>query len=307
MKYIIILILMVSWSVSAQQIPLSTIFVENPFAFNPAVAGSDNGFKARINSRLQWLGFGDGPFSNTLSAYGPHAARNIGYGGNLLIDRTGPVSMLKVNGGFAANFDIGSDIRASLGLSLGIIQYRADGTQFDLPDNTIEDKKAPKVSMSNTKPDAGTGIFIYHYDWYVGFSAQQLFSNTIKFSPEGEYKSGDENRLKTHFYGHAAYRFTMVNKFVIEPTILMRMVSSIPLQMDFCGRVIYDHTFWGGISARNTFESLDDLSLIFGYIHERRLSVSIAYDFSFAKIRKYTAGTIELVIGYNFDEVKKRR
>ena len=134
-----------------------------------------------------------------------------------------------------------------------------------------------------------------------------MFNSSLKLSSDGEYKTGDENRLKPHFYGYGGYRFIMVNSFVIEPTVLMRMVPSAPLQMDFCARVIYDKTFWGGISARNTFESFDDLSLIFGYIHERRLCVSIAYDFSFAKIRKYTAGTVELVLGYNFDEIRRGR
>ena len=307
-----ILFLMVSVSVTGRQIPISTIFVENPFAFNPAVAGTDNGFKARINSRMQWLGFGDGPFTNTLSGFGPHAIKNIGYGANLIIDRTGPISMLKANGGFASNFFITSDIRASLGLNLGIIQYRADGTQFDLPNRInggADDPKAPATIMTSTVPDAGAGMYIYHHDYFIGFSAQQLFNSILKLSNEeaAVYTKTDENRLKPHFYMYGGYRLFLDNKLVVEPAILLRMTPSTPMQMDFCARVIYDHTFWGGISARNTFDSFDDLSLIFGYIHERRISVAIAYDFSFAAIRKYTAGTVELVLGYNFDDVRRGR
>ena len=292
-------------TVFAQQIPISTIFVENPFAFNPAVAGSDNGFKLRLNQRLQWLGFGDGPVTTVLSGYGPHSIRNIGYGGTIVSDKTGTMSTLKASAAFASNFAIDGDIRVSLGLNLGMIQYKADGTQFDLGDD-IPDDRAPHAVMSSFLPDAGTGIFVYHYDWYVGLSAQQLLNNNVKFSnATGEDKK--LNRLKTHLYGLAGYRFTMVNKFIVEPSVLVRPVVSGPLQIDISGRVMLDETFWGGISVRNTFDSFDDMSLIFGYIHERRIYISISYDYSFAKIAKYTAGTIELVLGYNFDVQPTRR
>jgi type IX secretion system PorP/SprF family membrane protein len=295
---------MLTMAVSAQQVPISTIFVENPFAFNPALAGTDNGFKVRLNSRMQWMGFGDGPVTNVLSAYGPHAVRPMGYGANVAFDKTGPVSMLKANGCFGYNIYLqASDIRVSFGLSLGFIQYKADGTQFSLL--SPNDPKAPETVMSNFKPDAGAGVYVYHHDWFFGISAQQLFSNNIKFTKEGE--DNKLNRLKTHYYLYGGYRQPMVNKIDFEPSVLIRMVTSLPMQMDINARVIYDKRIWGGLSARNTFESFDDLSLIFGYIHDRRLSVSIAYDFTFANIRKYTAGTIELVLGYNFDEVRRGR
>ena len=131
-------LILMCWNISAQQIPISTIFMENPFLFNPAVAGTDNGFKLRMNNRLQWMGFGDAPITNQLSAYGPHKRRNIGYGGNIAYDKTGPTSTFKMNGAFATNFAITFDIRASFGLNLGLLQYRADGTQFELEDE-VED------------------------------------------------------------------------------------------------------------------------------------------------------------------------
>ena len=292
-------------TVSAQQIPISTIFVENPFAFNPAVAGSDNGFKLRLNQRLQWMGFGDAPLTTLVCGYGPHKVRNIGYGGIISSDNTGPTGRLRASGAFATNFAIDGDIRISLGLSLGVLQFKVDGTKLDLGTG-VADPKAPSTVMKSFQPDAGAGVFVYHYDWYFGFSAQQLINNNIKLSgTSGE--DSKRNRLKTHLYGFAGYKFTMVNKFVIEPAVLVRPMISGPLQMDISGRVIYQEQFWGGLSVRNTFKSFEDMSLIFGYIHERRIYISISYDYSFAKIARYTAGTVELVLGYNFDIQPSRR
>ena len=304
-RYLILWLMMLVWNVSAQQIPVSSLFVENPFLFNPAVAGTENGFKIRMDNRFQWIGFGDAPITNQLSAYGPHKLRNIGYGGNISYDVTGPTSLFKMNGAFATNFAINFDIRVSLALNLGLIQYRADGTQFEFEDG-LDDLRYPKTVMSNFKPDAGTGLYVYHYDWYVGLSAQQLFNNNIKLVKGGE--DSKRNRLKTHFYGIAGYKFYSNDKhWVIEPTILASKVVALPVQLDLTGRVVYKEQFWGGLNMRNTFESFNDITVLVGYIHERRIHIGIAYDYSFAKVRNWTAGTIELVVGYNFDDIRKGR
>jgi len=292
-------------TVSAQQVPISTLFVENPFAFNPAIAGTDNSFLVRINHRSQWLGFVDAPVTEHVSAYGPTKTKNLGYGGNLNFDRTGPISALKMNGAFATNFAINFDVRVSFGLNLGFIQYRADGTVFDPYEEG--DLLAEKTVMANFLPDAGAGMYVYHNDWYMGLSAQQLFNNKLKLSPKGE--NSPRNRLRTHFYGYAGYRFTdgVAKTMVIEPSILLSKVVANPMQMDISARVILRQQFWGGLCARNTFESFNDLSLLVGYMHNKIFHVSLAYDFTFAQIRSYTAGTIELALGYNFDSWKSSR
>jgi hypothetical protein len=113
--------------------------------------------------------------------------------------------------------------------------------------------------------------------------------------------------MKTHFYGYGGYRQPLMGNIVVEPVVLARKVVSLPMQLDVNARVIYDNTIWGGIGIRNTFESFDDMSLIFGYIHERTIYISLAYDFTFAKIRKFTAGTFELAFGWNFEEIRRGR
>ena len=291
--------------VYAQQIPVSTLYMENPFAFNSAIAGTSRSFMLRVNHRSQWLGFSDAPITEHFSAFGPTKARNIGYGGNINFDKTGPISMLKMNGAFAANFAINFDIRVSFGLNLGGIQYRADGTVFDAyePDDNV----APMTVMSKFLPDGGAGMYVYHNDWYIGLSAQQLFNNRLKLAKNGS--NSNDNRLRTHFYGYAGYQFGdgVMRNLVIEPMILIRKVVANDMQMDLSARVILKGEFWGGLCARNTFKSFNDLSLLFGYIHNKTLNVSIAYDFTFAQIRSYTAGSIELVLGYNFDSWKPSR
>jgi type IX secretion system PorP/SprF family membrane protein len=307
-KYLLLLIIgifVVAGKSAAQQIPISSLFVENPFQFNPAVAGTDKGFKLRMNNRIQWMGFGDSPITNSLNAYGPHKTRNIGYGGSICHDVTSSTSKFQLSGAFASNFFLTSDMRISMGLNLGFQQQRLDGTQLQLdPGNTLIDPVAPEAVMSSFLPDAGAGVFLYHHDWYMGISAQQLFNNVVKYRGENSKR----NRLKTHFYLFGGYKFHIDRHWVIEPSLLLRQVAATPFQMDATARVIYKEQFWGGLNVRNSFASFQDITLTFGYIHTRRVHIGVAYDFNFlSDLSSYNAGTIELVLGYNFDPIRKGR
>ncbi|MDR2039380.1 MAG: type IX secretion system membrane protein PorP/SprF [Bacteroidales bacterium] len=307
-KFIFLLVigcLVLVYKGSAQQLPVSSIFIENPFLFNPAVAGVDDGFKVRMNNRFQWLGFADAPITNLLSAYGPHKNKNIGYGGTIGYDSAGPYSKFNLNGAFATNVSINDQIRISMGIGLGFIQYRIDGSQLELDapgTPQIQDPYAPLSPMSTSLPDASAGVYVYHNNWYAGFSALQLFNNNVVFNGE----NSDRNRLKTHFYVNGGYKFVLNEQWEIEPALLVKKVDATPLQLDLTGRVTYRQQFWGGINLRNTFESFEDISIMIGYIHQKNIHIGLAYDHTLAKIGKFNSGTIELVLGYNFTSIKNR-
>src|ERR1035437_7172169 len=115
----------------AQQVSEFTLYMMNPFIYNCALAGTHNYYQIRTNNRFQWIGFKDAPITNSLSVFGPHATKDMGFGGNIYNDITGPISRTGANGVYAYNFPVSSDIRLSLGLSLGLMQYKIDGSKID--------------------------------------------------------------------------------------------------------------------------------------------------------------------------------
>ena len=61
-NYIILsVLLLVVGAVSAQQLPHYSQYIDNQYAFNPAVAGSEEHFEANLNNRFQWVGVQDAP------------------------------------------------------------------------------------------------------------------------------------------------------------------------------------------------------------------------------------------------------
>src|SRR4030066_1570592 len=92
-SFLILLCIGVGYASLAQQNPLSTLFMTNPFALNPALAGTNNYFQVISSNRFQWVGFADAPITNSLSLYGPLEKYPMGWGATINYDVSGPVSM----------------------------------------------------------------------------------------------------------------------------------------------------------------------------------------------------------------------
>jgi type IX secretion system PorP/SprF family membrane protein len=297
-KIVIIFSLVMSllpFTLKGQQSPIYTQYMFNKFVYNPAVAGVDPFFQIRSNHRFQWVGLSDPPLTNSLSYFGPHATRPMGYGGYIYYDITGPTTKAGLTGAYAYNVGITDNLRLSMGVSLGLMQYKVDGTQIMLKDKT--DKALEEAVYSSFVPDANFGLYLYSSNYYVGFSTTQLINSKLKLFDE---KTG-LNKLKTHFYLTGGYLFEINDDFKLEPSLIIKETTPLLIQLDFNTRVIYMDMIWLGISYRTQ----DALSLLIGYTYDDRIHIGYSYDFTTTDLRKYNSGTHEIMIGYRFNDIKK--
>ena len=281
--------------ISGQQLPLYTQFMFNSYVFNPAVAGISNHYQLRLNSRFQWVGMTDSPQTNSLSYYGPHPDKDMGFGGYIYTDVTGPTSRNGLYGSYAYNLQIESDIRLSMGLSAGLLQNRVDGTKISFLD-PADPVAANNTVSSDFSPDASVGLYLYSSGFHVGLSAHQLFGNTLNLFEE----STGLNKLKTHFYLTGAYRYFIDYDYSLEPGIIVRGSMPSPVQMDLSLKAYYQNLAWLGVSVRTQ----DAISFLLGYTHENRFHFGYSYDMSFSPIRHYNSGSHEIFLGIRFSPVK---
>ena len=279
----------------AQQSPMYTQYMFNKFIYNPAVAGVDPFFQIRSNHRFQWVGLTDPPLTNSISYYGPHGELPMGYGGYIYYDVTGPTSKAGATGSYAYNVGITDDIRLSMGVSVGIMQYRVDGTQINLKDPT--DQALEEAIYSSIVPDANLGVFLYAQNYYAGFSTSQLINTKVKLY---EQKTG-LNKLKAHFYLTGGYLFVINDDFKVEPSVIIKGTAPVQIQFDLNTRVIYQDMVWLGLSVRTR----DALSLLIGYTYDKKIHIGYSYDFTITDLRKYNSGTHEIMIGYRFSDIKR--
>ena len=69
--FILLSIIMISKFGMAQQLPIYTNYMLNPYAYNPAVAGSKPTAVFNLNYRNQWVGFQDAPKTYMISLHSP--------------------------------------------------------------------------------------------------------------------------------------------------------------------------------------------------------------------------------------------
>jgi type IX secretion system PorP/SprF family membrane protein len=295
LKYIVLFaIIAASSSLKAQQLPHYTQYMFNDFVINPAVAGVHNFYQIRTNHRFQWVGLADPPMTNSIAFYGPHDKLDMGYGGYVYSDVTGPTSRAGITGSYAYNIAVSGDIRLSMGLSFGLMQYRIDGTQLNPSD--VSDPSILNMVSTSYMPDAGLGLYLYEEDFYVGLSVAQLLNNSVKIF---DNKNG-LNRLKTHINLIGAYRFHLDEDWLLEPSLMVKGTAPKELGFDLTARVEWKKMLWGAVSYRYH----EAVGIMLGYSFEEKLFFGYAYDIGISSLRKYNTGSHEIMIGYRFNDIK---
>ena len=291
---ILIILTCLSIQLKGQQIPLYTQYMFNKVVYNPAVAGVDPYFQIRSNHRFQWVGMTDAPVTNALSFYGPHSSLPMGFGGYVYHDITGPTSRTSLTGVYAYNIEVMTDIRLSMGLSMGVMQYRVDGTQITLKDPS--DLALQGAVHTSWVPDANIGLYLYHRDFWVGFSTAQLVNTKLKL-----YEPGTGiNKLKTHFFLTGGYIYEIDANWKVEPSGMLKGTAPKAIQFDLNARVIWQDMVWLGLSYRTG----DAISVLLGYSYEERISFGYSYDITLSGLRQYNTGTHEIMFGYRFNDIR---
>lgn len=293
--YTILTLTLIVNAAFSQQMQQYTQYMLNDFISNPAVAGIDDYFTARSNNRYQWVGVVDAPRTYTLSMYGPHKSKSMGFGGYLFSDFTGPTSRTGLYGSYAYNFQLVNDIRLSLGLSVGFLQYKIDGTKVTLKESIDPLNQQDYVDYV---PDAGFGAQIYSNDFYFGFSANQLLRNKINFY---EDTISGLNRLTNHFFLVSGYKYDVTDDIELEPSVMMKAMSSVPIQFDFNLKATYMQTAWLGFSYRTA----DAIAVMIGYNLDSQLMIGYSYDVIISNIKKASSGSHEVMLGIRFNKARK--
>ncbi len=300
-NYILLYLLLCNF-VNAQQMPQYSQYMFNDFVINPAVAGTKEYYQARSNNRYQWIGIVDAPKTYILSIYGPDKKRDIGYGGYAFNDVVGPTSRTGIYGSYSYNFLIDGNIRLSMGLSVGLLQFKIDGSKVVL--HTEGDPSFGDAMYVKYTPDATFGSYIYAPDFYGGFGINQLFGNKIRFK---ELESFDKSNLKRHFFMNAGYFYDINDDFILEPSFMFKAVYPVPVHFDIAARIIYKEFAWCGVSWRTGFvtQTTDAFNIMIGYEHEEQLLIGYSYDITLSNLKNYSSGTHELMVGFRFNKIKK--
>lgn len=241
---------------SGQQLPTYTQFRSLQNTFNPSVIPIDyfvysNEHKLFVAAthRDQWssTNLQSPPRTTILSVdFIPEEIEYGGLfgGGYLLQDRSGVFETIGIYGKLAGVINVGIG-ELSVGLNIGVVQNQL---RFRQPVPT------PPNNFEGIFPDVGGGIF-YRQDFrkqgffYTGISVPQVFGLNNNFSPLFTVK-----RVPHYYYTAGLLHFFNENSFM-EPYLLVKYVSGVPISVDLNIRAQLNDHFWigAGYSLRGIF------------------------------------------------------
>ncbi|MDB4710767.1 type IX secretion system membrane protein PorP/SprF [Flavobacteriales bacterium] len=293
MKKILILLTLISSYSYGQQLTYNSQYMMNQYLINPAAAGVKKYLPISTSFRQQWAGFKDAPKTQMI-AVDSKIGENMGVGGILFNDVTGPLRNIGFHGSYSYHLKINDNSKLAMGLSVSLTQHILDASEFILNDNNDQTLNIGKQQSFN--PDGSFGVYYYGERYFAGISIPQLIENKLKFGDNIE----EENKQVRHYYFSGGYKFPIGDNFELEPSLLMKYLPSSPFQIDLNSRLFYKKNLWTGFSYRHN----ESVVALLG-IQRDEFCIGYSYDYTLSTMRNYSVGTHELYLEYQLPIKKK--
>ena len=289
-KHNIIAIALFSCTVGfAQQLPQFTQYMYNTISINPAYAGSREALSIVGLHRSQWVGFRGGPITQTLSIHTPLRNDRVGVGLSFIEDDLGPENFTYLYGDFSYAIPTGRTGKLAFGIKGGFTQYSLD------PDFREDESLDPSIYGIEDRwtPNVGLGVYWSTNRVYFGLSTPRVL-NTDKNNEEG-FEALD--RLSYYFTGGVVVDLS--ENFKLKPAFLVKATNGAPVSYDLTANFLYNEKFWLGASYRIN-EQTAAIGGIADFQVSRQLRVGYAYEKPISEIARYTTGTHEILLMYEF-------
>ena len=273
-KYAILVVLtmVLTATMSAQQDAQYTQYMYNTLSINPAYAGSRGLLSMTGLHRSQWVGLDGAPITQTLNIHSP-VGKRVGVGLSIVNDEIGNGTSKETyfDGSFSYTLQLAKTRRLSFGIKAGGHLLNIDYSQ--LPGYIDEQGSNGLVNIDRKfSPNFGAGIYYHSNSFYLGLSTPNIL--------ETEHFDGSATtssylaKERINYYFMTGYVFDINNNLKFKPAFLLKMVNGAPLQTDFSANfLIYDRFSIGG-----AYRWEGAVSALVGFQISKQFLLGVAYD-----------------------------
>lgn len=310
--------IMLGVNLNAQQVPMYSQYVMNGFLINPSYAGNDGYTSVNLTAREQWLGLPSSPSTYAVSfqtrllktsfiqrstsvrkkLVRPTRGGRVGLGGYVFNDQNGIIRRTGFEAAYAYHISMRNTQQLSFGLGATAYQFAIDLDGAVIAD--LDDEFLNNYDRVVFIPDFNFGVSFTTRNYYVGFSATQLFRGTLTLGNTAENPRTELG----HFYLSGGVRIPLNgNDWILEPSALMKSSDMLfkSFQADITTRIYYKQDYWAGLSYRTQ----DALILLLGFTYDR-FYFAYAFDFALTDIRQHSFGSHELSFAVKFGDSARR-
>lgn len=292
-KAFLFLLIVIAGHSYGQQDAIYSQYMFNPFAINPAYAGSRNSYSAVLLHRSQWVGMPGAPSTQSFAVHAPAAKSGIAWGINFAHDQIGPSRNIvaAATGAYIIKFD---KSKLAFGLRAGIYNTVLDRSKLNFKEDfdqlDIGGKEGAMV------PSFDFGAYYYKTKFFVGLAINHLTKHTFNFN---DYPDTTVTNmvLRRHIMINAGYVWEIKRNFVLKPSAMLKAVPGAPVNLDLNVSALFYKRFWLGLGLRNqsSIVLMTDINIT------DYMRVGYAYDINYNKLGGYNKGSHEVFLGFDFN------
>lgn len=295
-QYILILsFLAAAVSANSQQLQVSSMHELQGLYHNPSTAGV-RGSMVAASYRTQWSSISGSPQTAAIFGSFDIPEHNIGLGGYIYNDKTGPTSRTGVQLAIAKHISLDNGDRFSLGIEARGLQYSIDRSKLT---ESLGADPAIGNGDNKFKFDAGFGVTYTGKKLQVGVSASQLVQSSLDYYT-GNMTRTEEGRLYRHYYFHGSYKWTVDEATTITPNALVVYLPNAPTEYQFGARVEHNERFWWGAGYR-----INQSFMLSAGVHvNKKFTIGYSFDIYSTPVSVYDAGSNghEMLLKYNLSK-----
>lgn len=280
LKYILVMLFFAS-NLIAQHSSLTSNYLFNTFAINPAYAGQKKALDVTLVYRKQWAGFNGTPQNISLLSSMEIKPKNLSVGLQYDNDKIGLTSTnnLKVAVAYRVRLNNKHTISFALQPAYKRVYYDFSKIRTTTEGDGVYVANSPALNLFNT----GAGIYYYTKKMFFGLSTPELVKT----------KSG------TKFYEFNAlggFILKVKDNITLKPSFLIRQIKNSPVQFDLNLTAYFNDVLGVGLAYRNK----DAIVAYADFSVNKKFKFGYAYDYSIGPLKRYNSGTHEIMLNYFF-------
>jgi type IX secretion system PorP/SprF family membrane protein len=309
MKHIATLLLLgLFGSMVAQQAPQYSLFALNPYAYNPAFAGTEGTLVATGVYRRQWSGLEGAPETQHLNVHLPVYIIHSGVGLKVENDQIGAHRTTQATASYNYQWDIGKQSQVSAGIGLGYLQYSLDGSRLRAPDGVYpvsggishNDPNLPEGTVKAGTMIGEAGIRAQISNLEIGAGIQPVFAPLLS-TPAQDLKNAFSIKAVPHYLVHAAYLFSIRENLTMRPAVLLKS-DFIRTQAEISAIFKWNNNLMAGASFRGFSKSnQESVSIIGGARLNEKTMIAYSFDIPLGLLSGIQRGSHELLLRYTLD------
>jgi len=271
----------------AQQLPVYSGYLHNPYLINPAVTGYDLYMDISLQAKKQWAGLDAGPFNQIITVHSSINENNYGFGGGIFDDELGTLR----NSGFLASgayhLMVGEETKLGFGVTGRFNFYSINQAKLIVQDNN--DLLLMTNPKSGLTPDLSFGFLLHRYDYFIGISLQNVLASNANLGGFSLYDI-------RHFNFLARWSLQLNESIGLTPGVYVSYINGFSVYGDIRLLMDYEEKFVFELGFKTNL----DLVLGIGMEIIEDLKVNYNYDLVLSGMSGSTWGSHELVISYDF-------